>query len=427
MLLTTKLTTAFARAFQLLLRWRPFQALLIILIFLNLLALRPHQPSPHALESKVEAESSNLVFSPDVVQKIGRVFVTALLKNNEDILKAGWSDAVVGLARALGPNNVWVSIHESGSVDGTKKELRELQSRLTALGAQHEINMADIGEDIHKMIIEDGPGWISWKGRRMIRRIPWLAELRNMNLGALTALTARNVTFDKILFLNDIIFTADDALDLLLTRDGEYAAACGFDYSRSYPTATFYDQFATRDSNGKPVETLYHPYFADGESREVLQKGLPVPVKSCWSGLAAFDATPFQDPTHPLRFRAINDTLAQSFVEASECCLVHYDNPLSASKGVWMNPDVRVAYSRARYDAVHPPSGWPSPAAITFGRFFFWFTTVLKENARHAEVIDRRYKAWTQKSKLNMEIGSDCLSKQMMVISEKGKWKEIKE
>ena len=53
----------------------------------------------------------------------------------------------------------------------------------------------------------------------------------------------------------------------------------------------------------------------------------------------------------PLLFRGLPDSLAQSHLEASECCLVHADNPLSATHGVYVNPQVRVAYSQAAYDA----------------------------------------------------------------------------
>lgn len=50
---------------------------------------------------------------------------------------------------------------------------------------------------------------------------------------------------------------------------------------------------------------------------------------------------------------AIPDSLAQyHHLEASECCTIHYDNPLTSSLGVWINPAVRVAYSAMAYNAV---------------------------------------------------------------------------
>lgn len=427
MLLKPTSAPARARAFQFILRWRAFQALLAILVFLNLLAYLPHRMSTADFEQGVQARPSNLSFADGAARKTGRVFIASLLKDNEDILKRGWSDAVVNLTRALGPENVWVSIHESGSRDGTKKELQLLDLRLKEVGAGHEINMADVGEDMHKMIPNDGPGWITVDGKRMMRRIPWLAQLRNMNIRPLTALAAKDVIFDKILFLNDIVFTSSDALELLHTHNGHYAAACGFDYSRPWPVSVaFYDQFATRDSNGHELMSLYHPYFAEGRSRDALLQGSPVPVKSCWSGIAAFDAAPFQDLGRPLRFRAVNDSLAEYYLEASECCLIHYDNPISSFKGVWMNPKVRVGYNTLRYDAVHRPPRWPSTAATTLGRLVNMWARILRLNTR-PEVIDRRYEEWAQESTINREIGSDCLVNKMMVVSEKGQWSEVQE
>jgi hypothetical protein len=57
--------------------------------------------------------------------------------------------------------------------------------------------------------------------------------------------------------------------------------------------------------------------------------------------------------TTPLHFRAINDNLAIDHLEASECCLIHADNPLSVSKGVFLNPNVESGYDGSSYDAVH--------------------------------------------------------------------------
>ena len=42
----------------------------------------------------------------------------------------------------------------------------------------------------------------------------------------------------------------EDAIRLLQTNNGHYAAACGLDYSRPH---LFYDTFAMRDVDGKTV------------------------------------------------------------------------------------------------------------------------------------------------------------------------------
>jgi Cryptococcal mannosyltransferase 1 len=405
-------------------RWRAIQVLLAILIFINLTTFLPNRKATVNDCQNIPNTAMNLSSSSDSASPVGRVFVASLLKNSAEILRNGWSDAVVNLTRALGPENIWVSIHESGSWDGTKDELGTLDRRLTELGAGHDIGLGDLSQDMNTMIPKDGPGWITVDGEKMMRRIPWLAELRNINLGTLRDLAAKNLTFDKLLLLNDVVFTSDDALTLLRTRDGDYAAACGFDYDRPWPTTAFYDQFATRDIHGQELGSLYYPYFGSGQSRDAMMEGLVVPVKSCWSGIAAFDAAPLQDLDNPLRFRAISDSLAEHHVEASECCLVHYDNPLSASKGVWMNHNVRVGYNAARYAAVHQ-SGWPTAKEFILGHLsdlLIWFVPTQKRRIP----IDRKYDEWRRLNANNTEIGSDCLVNKMMVVSDKGKWSEVR-
>jgi hypothetical protein len=84
---------------------------------------------------------------------------------------------------------------------------------------------------------------------------------------------------------------------LLNTRNGNYAAACGFDFmnppfnhvsgpASRHPAGT-YDDFATRDSNGNVLPTHLYPYFSPGKSQAALLSGKPIPVQSCWNGLGA--------------------------------------------------------------------------------------------------------------------------------------------
>lgn len=80
--------------------------------------------------------------------------------------------------------------------------------------------------------------------------------------------------------------------------------------------------------------------------------------------MVLFDAAPFYGKA-PLRFRAIPDSLADSHLEGSECCLIHADNPLKQDKGIWLNPNVRVAYSAATYGAVQAQHGHVYPGPLT--------------------------------------------------------------
>lgn len=162
----------------------------------------------------------------------------------------------------------------------------------------------------------------------------------------------------------------EDFTTLLHTNDGHYAAACSMDFKYS---SKYYDTFALRDDEGFKTVSNFWPWFLSPTAQAAARRLEPVRVEACWNGMVLFDAAPFYADPHrhtqqqaPLRFRAIPDSLADLHLEASECCLVHADNPLSrrADKGVWLNPNVRVAYGTRAYEAVRGRDGAPFPGAL---------------------------------------------------------------
>lgn len=141
-----------------------------------------------------------------------RLFIASMHWNNEAILRSHWNDAVVELARTWGPENVYVSVYESGSWDESKDALRDLDGRLGALGVPRNITLSDTTHEDEISADEDvqGEGWIRTsraKGKKELRRIPYLARLRNLTLRPLEHLTELGIGFDKVLFLNDVVFT----------------------------------------------------------------------------------------------------------------------------------------------------------------------------------------------------------------------------
>jgi hypothetical protein len=212
-----------------------------------------------------------------------------------------------------------------------------------------------------------------------------------------------------------------DVLELLATNGGDYAAACALDFAK--PPA-FYDTFALRDSEGHEAVTQEWPYFRSRESRAALKQGKPVPVSSCWNGIVAMNAEPFYEQPR-LVFRGVTDTLAKAHVEGSECCLIHADNHLSYTQGVWLNPNVRVGYGGGAYEAVNPKSSrsWVSMYSIARGlwinRAQRWFTSPwFKES-----VIRRRLSQW-QKRTGSREAGLACLINEMQVLVANG-WAHV--
>ena len=177
-------------------RTRVFRAsLLLIALFcavdiLSLISSRQHQ---------------NLtVKAPNVRGQ--KVFIASIHWNNEPILRSNWSAAVLELVDYFGPGNVYVSIYESGSWDNSKEVLRVLESDLERKGVQRTVKLS---ETTHADELKQPPtdGWIQTpRGKKELRRIPYLSKLRNLALEPLNSL-GDGMKFDKILFLNDVVFT----------------------------------------------------------------------------------------------------------------------------------------------------------------------------------------------------------------------------
>ncbi|KAK1140659.1 hypothetical protein N8T08_009972 [Aspergillus melleus] len=338
----------------------------------------------------------------------GRIYIASIQSNTEDILRRHWSHAVVELARTLGPENVFVSVWESGSEDETQDALQDLDRGLDRFGIPRNITLGfpTLEEDSQTAAKEHG--WIA--GTRQIRKqrhIPYLARRRNASLQPFYNLLADGITFDRILFLEDVVFTMQttDVLRLLDTNNGDYAAACALDFSHP---PRYHDSGALRDSQGhRPIMSTW-PLFRAADSRRAMQTLSPVPVASCWNGIIAIPAHPFM-ANPPLQFRGIADQLAAARLEGSERCLLHADNPLSATRGLYVNPHVRVAYGGVAYAAVQPIQSWLS----------FWHVlgSLWESRLRRSVAIPslsewrvrRRLALWESRSTLNREPGRFCL------------------
>ena len=124
-----------------------------------------------------------------------------------------------------------------------------------------------------------------------------------------------------------------------------------------------------------------------------------------------------------LRFRGVDDSLAKFHVEGSECCLIHADNPASATKGVFLNPSVKIGYNMTAYHAMHSTYASMSPLYMYLSmwqnRILRWTTTPwFKERLVHSKV-----KTWSELTQ-EKEPGEYCLVDEMQVIFERG-WKHV--
>jgi len=379
-----------------------------------------------------------------------KLYIASIHWNDAEILSSHWIPALLDLVREYGKENLFISILESGSWDEAKDLLRSLDSLLGALGVERSIVLEDgtREDDIAK-----GPGdgeegkkgWV-WgtRGKMEMRRVPYLAAARNRAMMPLKELGMREGegrrVFEKVVWLNDVIFTvrplyttspkcpqdlhglqADQVTTLLATRNGSYAATCALDFSVANK---LYDSFAVRDSLGLPALTLLWPYFASPTSRSAILNYAPTPVRSCWNGLVIFDSAPFYSG---LEFRGIDDSLAQKHVEASECCLIHSDNVLSGEegKGVWINPNVRVAYNPEANGKVNGEGEWPTSYGKVGGVWAnrWHLTTGWYLRWKEKWVVDRAVKRWADEEG-GREEGKWCLADSMQVLVDNG-WAHI--
>lgn len=109
---------------------------------------------------------------------------------------------------------MFVSIIESGSLEDTKGALRDLEKQLDELGVESRIELGMSVEEQVSML-KDVPepdereGWIfTGRGERgwEVRRIPYLAELRNRVMEPLEQMREQRM-FDTVLWVNDVVFT----------------------------------------------------------------------------------------------------------------------------------------------------------------------------------------------------------------------------
>ncbi|KAI4133351.1 MAG: hypothetical protein LQ338_000251 [Usnochroma carphineum] len=296
-----------------------------------------------------------------------KIFVVAsIYDKGGHLVNGAWGHALLELIEVLGNRNVFLSIYENDAGDEAKEALYKLKDRVqcpSELVFERHVSL----KTIPSVVLPDAS--------ERIKRIAYLANIRNRALRPLDM--PSDVKYDKLLFLNDVVFDPIQIAQLLFSTNADesgkssYMAACAVDFINPFK---FYDTFATRDAEGYSMGVPFFPWFSDagkGISRKDVREGKDaVRVKSCWGGIVAFDASYFQansiakeeeaalSPTNatqatttdaglPIRFRAEPEL----YWEASECCLVHADLQRASQRtlneddvGIYINPYVRVAY-----------------------------------------------------------------------------------
>lgn len=349
-----------------------------------------HKP-PHYRKLELHSQLSKLGGANPFHEK---VFIAISLYDKDGHLASGhWGQSVLQLIDLLGPSNIFLSIYQNDSGNGTA-----LEAFKSKVKCNNEIinDVAVSKADFPTITMPDGS--------EHVKRVLYLADMRNRALRPLDK--AGPIKYGKILFLNDIAFHPLDAAHLLFSTNtdsaghAQYLAACALDYGNPFK---FYDLFVTRDYEGYSMGLPFFPIFSaagKAESRnDMLAQKDAVRVKSCWSGMVAVQARYVQssspsvpggfqdigahviDPkspqqvTTPVRFRAEPEL----FFDACECCLFLADLLRVAKNagdelGVFVNPFVRVAYD-AKVLAWLPITrrferlfSWPHRLATAFTR-----------------------------------------------------------
>jgi hypothetical protein len=369
-----------------------------------------------------------------------KIFIVAQFWTNARVISERWGQALLDLIGVLGKENIYVSILESGSLDNTKEVLKLLDDVLMQNTIPH---VTILDPTTHADEINAGPlddqgiprqGWIQTttvgtQWGKELRRIPYLARLRNRALDPLFKFhDEQGQKFDKILFLNDVVFRPQDVLTLLATNQGSFSAACALDFH--LPPA-YYDTFALRDSEGLGTIQSTFPYFRGIESRETMLRGMPTKVASCWNGMIVMDSAPFYEG---LRFRALSDSLASKHLEASECCLIHTDmnvtNP-GAGQRIYVNPSVRVGYTVDAYNTTHsgPDENFVSATQYITG---VWTNrlrrTVLPRETKSMKNVERKMARWVKEGENSLERreenGAICAIDEQHILIWNG-WKHV--
>ncbi|KAH7107295.1 cryptococcal mannosyltransferase 1-domain-containing protein [Auriculariales sp. MPI-PUGE-AT-0066] len=313
------------------------------------------RPPKHYAQLRKRVTQSTLPGRANVNNE--KVFIAcALYDKGGALLNGQWGQQLHQLIDLLGPDNVFLSIYENDPDPDALTALEQFRSQVKSQSAivQEHLPHASL------------PRVMLPSGDTRLKRVAFLAEVRNRALAPLLTSPIGDIKFDKLLYVNDVFFSPLDAAQLLFSTNQDpktgrtsYGAACAVDFISSWK---FYDRFATRGLDGETMGVPIYPWFD------------AVRLRGCWGGMTAFEARWFQEnvttverpylsftkdtphvipggiglnPAGALRFRYETDT----FWDASECCLIHADLQYARSgfniqddSGIYMNPYVRVAY-----------------------------------------------------------------------------------
>eukprot|EP00803_Ostreobium_quekettii_P009670 evm.model.scf_943.3 EVM.evm.TU.scf_943.3 scf_943:37794-39458(+) len=322
-------------------------------------------------EVRKAGHTQHCKYDPDlsmIPPSSSRIFIASNLHNSEDVMP-NFIVQLVQFLLAFPERLFFVSIYESGSTDSTAEWLELLEDVLNELR-------------VHNRIVMNGAE-VRQQGQE---RLDFLSRVRNRALEPLWSPPVGR--WDKIVFINDVFFCAQDIIRLL-QHDADIV--CGMDFikgdlaavpkhilqrlmvsdltkrfyfSEEYAKSIigkawvlkqwrkslarrdavsaelpwiFYDIWVAHDLGGS--QFVNHPPYIvnDTYAASRVKQGLPFPAQCCWNGMVVLNAEPFQ---RGLRFR----THEPEECATSECILMCQDFQRLGYKRVLVDPGVRQAY-----------------------------------------------------------------------------------
>jgi len=248
----------------------------------------------------------------------GKVFIASNMHQNKPILD-DWIGAVDHFIDRLGAQNVFVSVVEDGSTDGTAEQLESWKDSLRTRSVQHAISTRVA---LANPVFHDGDPSTG-------NRITFLAKLRNAALEPLYDMmhNSGQAGFEKVVFLNDVHLCEGDIWRLVAFQAD---MTCAMDFNGGM----FWDNWV---HEGRKMP----PSCYKMESKDSCSAETPMEVRCCWNGAVAIDAKAF---LQGVRFRRGGSNEADGECQASECSNICRDMYRIGMRKIVADPGVQVAY-----------------------------------------------------------------------------------
>ncbi|KLT44901.1 hypothetical protein CC85DRAFT_310929 [Cutaneotrichosporon oleaginosum] len=230
----------------------------------------------------------------DDLVEADNLYYVAIIVNQADHFVVDQVAVIIGLARRLGTRNIFVSILDQGSTDGTQTLCDITEAVLTILGIAFRIRRIP-AMPINYYPLEE-------------------AEVRNLALEPLHELNEkRNLRFHRVIWLKGFTCPTDVLESLRVSEVNKAAMVCGMDWAEHEGFFIFSDRWRTRDIAGglfRQARSSSKPEAGpprDKVGTERYAEHLPFQVFCCESGTHVVD--PAQSYYRGIRYRASHDAV----------------------------------------------------------------------------------------------------------------------